>query len=444
MWSKSEMSLSLLAAYDLGASPALLQTIYDQEHGELQSVFMADTRNKTVEKQDVQIQEDNWKEYLGQDKYYANFVVFFSDKVKEFGGPAAFERYVYSPTADGAYMAERLVAGVVHPLIQMGYATEFGSDAMVAQALAQTAVHEPINPEIFIWNSTPHDNDSNIKVSSSNPLSLFGVLQEAYASSIMKPVMPYDPNALIRKRTADTLTPARIVEIRRLTTLWGCTPAALTPATIAEKTRDVLFAATTLFAGTGKRGRAPRLDFFLMHVLTSALFVPHLLHALHSAEAKARLLNSYLASTLLTMLIRGQPRVDTGLLMSYPATPVPPSQRGSAKQSTAPTPAVFGRPADPEFANPWVVLLPHVLPARDAHTLKVFRALYFAAQRYGELPRGAVAGGDMRDIDGSVFARAAGVLVDVMGWVGPGEGQDEGSWDRSGLGWDAAWEAEDK
>ncbi|KAI0061597.1 hypothetical protein BV25DRAFT_1805308 [Artomyces pyxidatus] len=439
----NHLSHHLLTAYDLGASSALLQAIYDKENTALSSVFAADVKRNVVERQEVKIQEDNWKEYLGQDKYYANLLIFFSEKVQEIGGHAAFEQYVYSRTADGAFMVERLVAGALHPWIQMGFAIEFGSDAMVAQALAQTAIHTPLNPELFAWNLASESN-SPADLLHANSSSLLDVLQETYASPTMKPVMPYDPNALIGQRGKDMLTPARIVEIRRLTALWGCSAAALTPAATAEKARDLIFVATLLFAGTGKRGRAPRLDFFLMHVLTSALFVPHLLDALRSDEAKARLLNSYLVSLLVIVMIRGRPRIDAGLLMSYTATPVPPSQRSPAKASTTSTSAAFGTPTGPGYANTWVGLLPHILPACDAHTLKAFRTLYVAAQRYGQLPRGSLSGEGVQDVDGSVFARVAGVLLDVMGWVGPGEGQDEGTWDRSALGWDAAWDEQDK
>lgn len=61
-------------------------------------------------------------------------------------GPArAFEDFIYSQeaNANGAYMTERFVAGALHPLIQMGYALEFNSAAMVPQALSMAAVHSP-------------------------------------------------------------------------------------------------------------------------------------------------------------------------------------------------------------------------------------------------------------------------------------------------------------
>ncbi|KAI0766421.1 hypothetical protein BD413DRAFT_570764 [Trametes elegans] len=51
--------------------------------------------------------------------------------------------------------AAEFCGGAVHPLIQTGYAVEFGSDAMVAQALAQTAVHDAFRPELFDLQNAP-------------------------------------------------------------------------------------------------------------------------------------------------------------------------------------------------------------------------------------------------------------------------------------------------
>lgn len=42
----------------------------------------------------------------------------------------------------------------------------------------------------------------------------------------------------------------------------------------------------------------------------------------------------------------------------------------------------------------------------------------------------------MKELDGSVFIRVAGMLMDYMDWD-KGEGKD---WDRTALGWDEAWE----
>ena len=42
--------------------------------------------------------------------------------------------------------------------------------------------------------------------------------------------------------------------------------------------------------------------------------------------------------------------------------------------------------------------------------------------------------------DGTIFLRAAGVIMDVKGWVR--EGEEEGVWARNPLGYDESWEDE--
>ena len=63
------MSVSLLAAYDLGASPQLLQYIYDVGGRDLDSIHLADRRTKTVAEQHVTLTAEDWTKYLGREKY---------------------------------------------------------------------------------------------------------------------------------------------------------------------------------------------------------------------------------------------------------------------------------------------------------------------------------------------------------------------------------------
>lgn len=93
-----------------------------------------------------------------------------------------------------------------------------------------------------------------------------------------------------------------------------------------------------------------------------------------------------------------------------------------------------------------------VIHATDSHTVKTIRALYYGAQKYGETPPGGVKCSFSEDgketligtskLDGTIFVRAAGVVMNTLGWVT--HGQKEGNWDRSALGWDEAWNEPDK
>jgi len=44
----------------------------------------------------------------------------------------------------------------------------------------------------------------------------------------------------------------------------------------------------------------------------------------------------------------------------------------------------------------------------------------------------------LASVDGSLFVRIAGKMMETQGWVK--EGAAEADWDRSALGWDGAWE----
>ena len=222
---------------------------------------------------------------LSSHSFYANYLEFFSEQAKEMGPDAAFEEFVYSQEANvnGAYMTERFVAGAIHPLIQMGYALEFKSAAMVPQALSMAAVHTPFYPKLFPWNAPNEHSEAP-----THPRPLFEVLAEAYSSGAMDAVMPYDPDKTLGERYKDALTDERLTKIRSLIQLWVPSTGAaqhgllsenapdLEAGELIEKAKELCFAATVAFAGTGRHGLKPRLDFFLMHMITSSLFVPSL------------------------------------------------------------------------------------------------------------------------------------------------------------------------
>lgn len=114
---------SILAAYDLGATPGLLQKIYDQE-ADYQRPIILETDRK------ITITEDNWSQYLGNDKYahkylsgtltaltscsaYGGFFKFFESRVSTFGALNTVEEFIFSPAANekGKWMLSRLMGG---------------------------------------------------------------------------------------------------------------------------------------------------------------------------------------------------------------------------------------------------------------------------------------------------------------------------------------------
>ncbi|KAJ8501978.1 hypothetical protein ONZ51_g311 [Trametes cubensis] len=455
----NHLSHHILAAYDLGATSALLQKIYDAEAKSIEqwdlyalSRVGSDSAIGALE----EVTTQNWTQFLGMGnaKYYPQYLDFFTKEIAEHGVGDTLEKYIFAPAANGngACMLLRFVGGAVHPLIQTGYAAEFGSDAMVAQALAQAAVHDAFRPELFDLAGPPAPAE-NLAYQAREPThrqpskghSLLSILRQAYNSDIMKPVMPYDPDALLSARFRAACTDGRPEEIRRLSALWQI-DTTRGQAELDERVEELLWTTTLLLVGSGRRGRKPRLDFFLMHMLNASLFVPSLLAAIPTMESKATLLRAIVPVLLIYLTVRGRPRIDAELAMTYTATPRPPNEK-----LPEPYVSAIGKPEDDVDFNPWPGMVASVLHAPDAHTLKAIRVLYYAAQRYGRTPPGGVIGAfDMNGhethegiakVDGSLFVRAAGVVMDTLGWVS--HGQREGSWDRSALGWDDAWKDDD-
>ena len=278
--------------------------------------------------------------------------------------------------------------------------------------------------------------------------SLLSILRQAYDSDVMKPVMPYDSDALLSARFKAALADGtRGAEIRRLSALWQV-DIARGQAELDEKVEELFWATTLLLVGSGKRGRVPRLDFFLMHMLNASLFVPSLLRAIPTPASKAAFLRAIPPVLLMYLTVRGRPRIDADLVMSYTDVPRPPNTNTAIAEPHA---DAIGDPRDAKDHNPWPDIVADVLHAPDAHTLKAIRALFYAAQMYGRTPPGAIIGAfdiegrethpGIAKVDGTPFVRAAGVVMDTLGWVA--HGQKEGGWDRSALGWEDAWKDAD-
>lgn len=59
----------------------------------------------------------------------------------EFGEEKVLREFLFAGTPQADKLLVRLFAGFLHPLIQLLYGVEFGQPAIVAEALAQAAVH---------------------------------------------------------------------------------------------------------------------------------------------------------------------------------------------------------------------------------------------------------------------------------------------------------------
>ncbi|KAF8508560.1 hypothetical protein JB92DRAFT_3144988 [Gautieria morchelliformis] len=271
-------------------------------------------------------------------------------------------------------MLLRLVSGALHPFTQVGYRLEFGSDLLVATGIAQAAVHASqafayLPPDKFA-DASPTNGSHPVgkgRQPRSGP-SVLSLLRQIYDSPKLTPVLPYDPDALFSKRVKDFMEGGtRLSELHHIL---GQFDPGSTPEALDDRAEELVFISTMLAFGTGKPHRKPRVDFFPMHLVTSSLFLPSYLKSTPNMEHKRALLRTFLQPWGSIIMVRGRPRVDAKLLMSYTDNPLPPNP-----PPPKPQPAALGG----EAANPWLAIVADAIHAPESRTHKRF-ARFFTEQ----------------------------------------------------------------
>jgi hypothetical protein len=93
---------------------------------------------------------DRFKSYLGDEKYYHDFLVFFQKEINAKGWENVLNEYLFANDDRANDMLSRLYAGFLHPIIHLGFGIEFEQPAIMAEALAQAAVHDNWMKSLFL------------------------------------------------------------------------------------------------------------------------------------------------------------------------------------------------------------------------------------------------------------------------------------------------------
>jgi hypothetical protein len=83
-----------------------------------------------------------YKTYLGCEKHYHNFLVFFKEEINQNGWQEVLNEYIFKGDERADDMLVRMFGGILHPIIHLGFGVEFEQPAIIAEALAQAAVHD--------------------------------------------------------------------------------------------------------------------------------------------------------------------------------------------------------------------------------------------------------------------------------------------------------------
>lgn len=168
-----------------------------------------------------------------------------------------------------------------------------------------------------------------------------------------------------------------------------------------------------------------------MHIVTSSLFLSEVFAEV-SRPSQVTLLRGYFAACLGWFIGRGRPQLDIAGFFNNPDTlhPTAPGPQPTPHDGANPSPSA------PEAVTPnsWLPIIQSTLAHPDDHLCKLQRALSEYSTYFGLTPPGTFKDTELKDaelIDGTLFVRAAGLTLSVLGWVR--EGQAPGSWDTTGF-----------
>lgn len=343
------------------------------------------------------------------------------------------------------------------------YGAEFGENILVATGLAQTAVHSASLASIFPYSTAWGPDNAALLLPVTGPgrqpsrgISLLEVLRQVSDSPILTPPLPYNREILVSaqvKLILEREKPEDILCIVQQYTL--AIPNDASEDELDSRAEELIWAATLLLFATGREGREARLDFFLMHFVTSSIFFKPLFSVIKSPRSKVALIRHYVLLLIILMLARGRPLIRANLVREWTATPRPAEWDKVLCINKEKDLGVGSMKNDDDY-NPWPSLIQGAIHHPDLHLTKVMRALVFASQQFGNTGPGEVVGAfrpgeterqqetfkGMSQLDGTLFVRAAGVVMDYMGWTIAGIPASSSLWDRSLLGYDESWIAD--
>jgi len=321
-------------------------------------------------------------------------------------------------------------------MIHVGYGLEFGLIGMLAEGLALTAVHQGdarssalIPPSIFSSADGLSLDDtasrlstltlnSSVNGTAKESTSKHG--KETHAFDILSRMLkddrfPQKPRNFIGQ-FQDTLA-AHADALHKYAEQW--TIDISKPGEIDRKMEELLWTSSVMYGIGGWNDKSGfTADFFLMHLVTSSLFLPSVLPYI-SARSQVLLLRAYFVTILTWWVARGRPGFSikkffdsTSTLHTSPVKPLPYTPDPSIPVVHAQTP------------NAWLPVLQSTLVHPNDHLAKIQRALAHYAAIYGEREVGYFEGTELEGaerIDGTLFVRAAGMTMDKMGWTREGE-----------------------
>ncbi|KAF2733376.1 hypothetical protein EJ04DRAFT_605640 [Polyplosphaeria fusca] len=262
----------LLTIFALDASPQELQKGYDINASYQRPPVPLDS-SVVEEMQDPEL----FKKYLGKEKHYRNFIAFFQGEMDKKGWQEVLNERLFKRDEAADDMLGRMFAGFLHPIIHLGFGVEFSQPAIIAEGLAQAAIHDPYLNPFFLAS------EAAAKTHASSPSTpLAQLLSAIHADTQLTASTSWTDGNKLRDGVLARAPDAMIAHARHF---------VVPESQLEEKTAEMINA-TAYFTGAAQHPpKQVKFDFFYMHSVNASIFFSSFLRQdWLAARDKARLL----------------------------------------------------------------------------------------------------------------------------------------------------------
>ncbi|KAK4251073.1 hypothetical protein C7999DRAFT_11147 [Corynascus novoguineensis] len=277
----------LLSLWALGASPQEIQDMWD-----CNTSYQAPLEPIVADLIDLK-DPVRFRECLGKNECYYDYLRFFEDEVADKGVPAVVEEYMFKGDELANDIFCRMFTDLVHPIIHLGCALEFNQPSLVAEALAAACVHGDWPKHVILPTEEyirSQSSDGALPPSSSLLEVLHSLAADPAIASGVKSTDPFNkiPDGLLKRVSGEQLAPY-LARFRVTDDTITTTPETAT--LLQRKMADVMQTCAYVTGAAQRPGKREAIDFVLLHTVTLSVFYPVFL-ALDwlSAANKARLL----------------------------------------------------------------------------------------------------------------------------------------------------------